>query len=67
LHAFRLQGASLPKYISGIFLDFDNVFSSLFKQNVDAAREFATNPDGWLRAFREMRGSEIEETSHNFL
>lgn len=57
----------MPKYISGVFLDFDNVFSSLFKQSVDAAREFATNPAGWLRAFQEMRGSEAEDTSHNFV
>lgn len=57
----------MPKYISGIFLDFDNVFSSLFKQSPDAAREFATNPAGWLRAFQEMRGTETEETSHNFV
>ena len=57
----------MAKYISGIFLDFDNVFGSLFKQSADAAREFANNPAGWLRAFRDMRASESEETSHNFV
>jgi hypothetical protein len=57
----------LPKYISGIFLDFDNVFSSLFKQSKDAAKEFATDPANWLGAFQGMRGSEVEDTSHNFV
>ena len=57
----------MPKYISGIFLDFDNVFSSLFKQSKDAAKEFATDPARWLGAFQGMRGSEVEDTSHNFV
>lgn len=57
----------MPKYVSGIFLDFDNVFSSLFKQSKDAAKEFATDPARWLGAFQGMRGSETEETSHNFV
>jgi hypothetical protein len=57
----------LPKYISGIFLDFDNVFSSLFKESRDAAKQFASEPARWLGAFQGMRGSETEETSHNFV
>ncbi|MBB4395081.1 NYN domain-containing protein [Bradyrhizobium sp. ERR14] len=57
----------MPKYISGIFLDFDNVFSSLFKQSREAAKEFASDPARWLGAFQGMRGSETEETSHNFV
>jgi len=57
----------LPRYVSGIFLDFDNVFSSLFKQSKDAAKEFATDPAHWLGAFQGMRGSEVEDTSHNFV
>ena len=57
----------MPKYISGIFLDFDNVFSSLFKQSKDAAKEFATDPAHWLGAFQGMRGSEVEDTSQNFV
>ena len=43
-------------------------FSVLFfRQSKDAAKEFATNPAGWLRAFQDMRGSETEDTSHNFV
>jgi hypothetical protein len=57
----------MPKYISAIFLDFDNVFSSLFKASRDAAREFATDPARWLGALQGMRGTETEETSHNFV
>ncbi len=57
----------MPKYISGIFLDFDNVFSSLFKQKKDAAKEFATDPARWLDALRGRRSSETEDTSHNFV
>lgn len=57
----------MPKYVSGIFLDFDNVFSSLFKQSKNAAKEFATDPARWLGAFQGMRGSEVEDTSHNFV
>lgn len=34
------------------YLDFDNVFSSLFKQPKDAAKEFATDPARWLGAFQ---------------
>ena len=61
------EESDLPKYISGIFLDFDNVFSSLFKQSKNAAKEFATDPANWLGAFQGMRGSEVEDTSHNFV
>lgn len=57
----------MPRYVSGIFLDFDNVFSSLFKQKREAAKEFATDPARWLGAFQGMKGSEAEETSHNFV
>jgi hypothetical protein len=57
----------LPKYISGIFLDFDNVYSSLHRQSRDAARQFASDPARWLGAFQGMKGSETEETSHNFV
>jgi hypothetical protein len=57
----------VPKYISGIFLDFDNVFSSLYKQSRNAADEFATDPARWLNALKGMRGNETEETSHNFV
>lgn len=67
MHPFRSVGVPLPKYISGIFLDFDNVFSSLFKESKEGAKEFAKNPAGWLRAFQGMQGSETEETSHNFV
>ncbi len=62
-----ISESDLPKYVSGIFLDFDNVFSSLFKQSKDAAKEFATDPARWLGAFQGMKGSEAEETSHNFV
>jgi NYN domain len=58
---------AMPRYISGIFLDFDNVFSSLFKQSKEAAKDFATDPARWLGAFQGMRGSETEDTSHNFV
>ena len=54
-------------YISAIFLDFDNVYSSLFKQSADAAREFATAPAKWLGILKGMQGSESEETSHSFV
>jgi NYN domain len=57
----------LPKYISAIFLDFDNVFSSLFNQSKDAAREFANSPARWLGAFQDIRGKEKEKTYHNFV
>jgi hypothetical protein len=46
---------AMPRYISGIFLDFDNVFSSLFKQSKEAAKDFATDPARWLGAFQGMR------------
>jgi uncharacterized LabA/DUF88 family protein len=57
----------VPKYISGIFLDFDNIFGTLTKQSREAAREFATDPARWLSALKEMRGTETEETTHNFV
>lgn len=57
----------MPVYISAIFLDFDNVFSSLFNQSKDAAREFANAPAQWLSALQGMKGSETEDTHHNFV
>jgi len=60
-------GIELANYISAIFLDFDNVFSSLFNQSKDAAREFANAPATWLGALRGMKGVETEETHHNFV
>ncbi|WP_432840945.1 NYN domain-containing protein [Dactylosporangium sp. CA-092794] len=34
---------------AAFFLDFDNVFSGLFKLDPDVAVEFATDPGAWLR------------------
>jgi hypothetical protein len=48
-------------------LDFDNVFSSLFNQSKDAAREFANAPAQWLGALQGMKGLETEDTHHNFV
>jgi hypothetical protein len=62
-----MQEVELPSYISAIFLDFDNVFSSLFNQSKDAAHEFAASPARWLGAFQGMKGTEVEETTHNFV
>ena len=55
------------KYVSGIFLDFDNVYGSLFRKSKDAAYEFATDPAKWLNAFKGMRANEPEDTDHNFV
>src|SRR5947209_5638309 len=60
-------GEAVIKYVSGIFLDFDNVYGSLFRKSKDAAYEFATDPANWLNAFRGMRANEPEETDHNFV
>jgi hypothetical protein len=57
----------VPKYIFGIFLDFDNIFGTLTKRSREAAREFATDPAKSLSALKEMRGTETEETTHNFV
>lgn len=57
----------MPHYVSAIFLDFDNVFTSLFKQSKEAANEFASAPDRWLSALKGMKGNEADETSHNFV
>jgi len=57
----------MTKYVSAIFLDFDNVFSSLFNQSKDAAREFANAPARWLGALQGMKGAELEDTHHNFV
>ena len=57
----------MPNYISAIFLDFDNVFSSLFNESKEAAREFAKSPATWLNSFKGMKGTENEETNHNFV
>ncbi len=57
----------MAQYVSAIFLDFDNVFSSLFKRSKEAASEFATAPDRWLGALRGMKVNEADETTHNFV
>ena len=57
----------MPNYISAIFLDFDNVFSSLFSKSSSAAVEFAESPALWLGALQGMKGSEVEDTNHNFV
>lgn len=55
------------QYIAGIFLDFDNIYSSLQQQHAEAARDFAREPATWLAALQGMRGVEAEVTSHNFV
>jgi len=54
----------LTNYVSAIFLDFDNVFSSLFKESKDAAREFATAPARWLGALQGMKGNDEIKTCY---
>jgi hypothetical protein len=60
-------GVKMKEYISGIFLDFDNIYSSLHKANRQAANDFANSPSRWLQAFEGMKGGETEETSHRFV
>src|SRR5215475_1349506 len=55
------------KYVSAIFVDFDNVYSSLYKQSSKAAKAFANDPAFWLDAPQNMRGSETDDTTHNFV
>jgi hypothetical protein len=55
------------RYVSGIFLDFDNVYSSLYRRSSKAAKAFASDPGLWLDALQNMRGTENDETSHNFV
>ncbi len=35
--------------ISALFVDFDNIFISLQEQSKDLAKQFAVNPDRWLK------------------
>jgi hypothetical protein len=57
----------MPEYISGIFLDFDNIFSSLYAEDPHVAADFASDPRLWLGALSGMRGTETEETRHRFV
>jgi hypothetical protein len=57
----------MPQYVSAIFLDFDNVFGSLYAAGKEPAVNFASDPRRWLSAFTNMRGSEIDETLHKFV
>ena len=57
----------MPQYISGIFLDFDNVFGSLHASSVEAAINFASDPRSWLSTFSGMRGNESQGSSHKFV
>jgi hypothetical protein len=54
-------------YVAGIFLDFDNIYSSIHRQSPEAARDFAREPAGWLTPLQGMRGAETEDTIHNFV
>ena len=55
------------EYISGIFLDFDNVFGSLYGQDASIAEEFANTPARWLGAMTTMGGNEAEEVRHRWV
>lgn len=57
----------MPEYVSGIFLDFDNIFSSLHAEDPDVAINFANEPRRWMDALSGMRGLETEETRHRFV
>jgi hypothetical protein len=46
------------EYVTGIFLDFDNVYSCIYSQSPEAAWEFANGPGVWLDALEAMRGGE---------
>jgi hypothetical protein len=49
----------MSKYVSGIFLDFDNVYGSLYSASPKVANAFATRPRLWLDFLKEMPGSFI--------
>jgi uncharacterized LabA/DUF88 family protein len=58
----------MSRYVSGIFLDFDNVYGSLHSASPKVANEFATRPRLWLDFLKEMPGSDRKEQSdHNFV
>jgi hypothetical protein len=58
----------MSKYVSGIFLDFDNVYGSLYSASPKVANEFATRPRLWLDFLKEMPGGDRKEQSdHNFV
>jgi hypothetical protein len=48
----------MTESISGIFLDFDNIFSSLYEQDAGIAEDFANSPARWLDAMATMLGGE---------
>jgi uncharacterized LabA/DUF88 family protein len=58
----------MSKYVSSIFLDFDNVYGSLYSASPKVANEFATRPRLWLDFLKEMPGGDRKEQSdHNFV
>jgi hypothetical protein len=57
----------MPEYISGILLDFDNIFSSLYAEDNKVADDFAKEPRRWMDALSTMSAAEAEETKHRFV
>jgi hypothetical protein len=55
------------EYVSGIFLDFDNIFSSLYSQDSSVAEDFASSPAYWLGAMATMGGDEDEDVRHRWV
>src|ERR1700693_779569 len=57
----------MTQYCSAIFLDFDNIYGSLFNRSHEAAHGFANDPRLFLDFLKEMPGDNKEEAGHNFL
>lgn len=57
----------MDKKLSALFIDFDNVFISLYNQAAKAAREFGENPGRWLNSLREMREEGDEGPERKFI
>jgi hypothetical protein len=50
-----------PHVRSALFVDFDNIYLGLQREDPNAAEQFATNPSHWLQWLQESLSLDIEE------
>lgn len=57
----------MADYVTGVFLDFDNVFSALHKEDKEIAVAFATSPGYWLGVLEGLSPHDTDDAKHRFV
>ncbi len=58
-----MQRNNAGPWLSAVFVDYDNIYLSLKRKNEEAAKRFAKDANGWLRAMENWCADHGDERS----